>query len=183
MATTQTLLTVAEYLELPDNGQPTELVRGRVVEMNLPYPRHGQICSKVVCIVGNFVEQHELGLVVCNDAGIVTQHDPDSVRGSDVAFYSYNRVPRGPFPTGYLAVVPELIFEVCSPTDRWKAVLAKVVEYLDAGVTLVCVLDDVTETARVYHADQPEQLFASEQDLTLPEVLSEFSVRVARFFE
>ena len=63
-----------------------------------------------------FCDEHNLGHVVSNDSGVVTERDPDTVRGADVAFYSYGRVPPGPFPRGYLAVAPELVFEVRSPT-------------------------------------------------------------------
>ena len=37
----------------------------------------------------------DLGRVVTNDSGIVTQRDPDTVRGADVAYYSYARLPKG----------------------------------------------------------------------------------------
>src|SRR5262245_41468390 len=37
------LLTAEEYLLLPDDGIPNELVRGRVVEVGVPTPRHGEI--------------------------------------------------------------------------------------------------------------------------------------------
>src|SRR5579859_3202372 len=85
------LLTAEEYVELPDRGVPTELVRGRVVEMNVPAPRHGQICCKVARIVGNYADEHHLGHVVTNDSGVRTEQDPDTMRGADVAFNSYIR--------------------------------------------------------------------------------------------
>jgi Uma2 family endonuclease len=177
------LLTAAEYAQLPDDGQPTELVRGRVVPVNVPAPRHGEICVKIVRILGRFLDDNDIGRLVGNDSGVVTEHDPDTVRGGDVAFYSYGKVPKGPLSRGYLDVVPELVFEVRSPTDRWSRILTKVGEYLEAGVTLVCVLDEATLTARVYRADHPEQVFTADQELTLPEVLPGFQVSVGRFFE
>lgn len=183
MATAEALLTAEEYGLLPDNGQPTELVRGRVVPMNMPFPRHGEICSRIDRLVGSFVEAHDLGRVVCNDSGVITGRDPDTVRGADVAFYSYARVPRGPLPERqYLPVAPELVFEVRSPGDRWRDILAKVVEYLDAGVIAVCVLDPVPQTAHLYYADQPEQICTADQELVLPDILGDFRVPVGRFF-
>jgi Uma2 family endonuclease len=179
----ESLLTADEYLQLSDNGQPTELVRGRVVSLNVPTPRHGQICVKIVRVLGRYLDDHDIGQLVCNDSGVVTERDPDTVRGGDVGFYSYSRLPRGPVPHGYLAVVPELVFEVRSPTDRWSRIHTKVGEYLAVGVTLVCVLDEQTQTARVYRDEQPEQVFTAEQELLLPEVLPDFRVPVARFFE
>jgi Uma2 family endonuclease len=182
-AIAEALLTAEEYAQLPDNGQPTELVRGRVISLNLPAPRHGQICGKIGRVLGRFLDENDVGHLVTNDSGMVTERDPDTVRGGDVAFYSYSRVPRGPFPKGYLPVVPELVFEVRSPGDRWGRILGKVGEYLEAGVTLVCVLDDATQSARVYRSEQPDQVFTAEQELLLPEVLPGFRAVVGRFFE
>jgi Uma2 family endonuclease len=75
------------------------------------------------------------------------------------------------------------VFEVRSPTTRWGAVLAKAGEYLEAGVTLVCVLDDVSRSAHLYRSDQPAQVFQEGQELVLPEVLAGFAAVVGRFFE
>src|SRR5258707_14195736 len=97
MATAEAFLTAEEYALL-DNGQPTELVRGRIVPMNPPYPWHGYVCSKLSRILGNYVEEHDLGRVMSNDSGVVTERGPDTVRGADVAFYSYDRLPKGPIP-------------------------------------------------------------------------------------
>jgi Uma2 family endonuclease len=183
MATAEALLTAEEYRRLPDNGRPTELVRGRVVPVNVPAPRHGQICGNVVYLLRSYLEKNDVGQVACNDAGVLTGTDPDTVRGADVAFYSYTRVPQKPLPAGYLAAAPELVFEVRSPTDRWGKVLTKVGEYLEAGVVLVCVLDERTRSAHVYRAEEPAQVVGADQELVLPEILPEFRVSVGRFFE
>lgn len=176
------LLTVEEYTRMPDTGRPTELVRGRIVEMNLPTPRHGQICAEVSRLLGNHVRNGMLGRLTTNDSGIITERNPDTLRGADVAFYSKARVGKGQLPDGYLETVPDLVFEVFSESDRWSALLAKVAEYLDAGVTAVCILDPSDETAYLYHGDQPVRILTSSQDFTLPEMLGGFRVQVAEFF-
>jgi Uma2 family endonuclease len=176
------LVTAQEYARLPDRGVPTELVRGKVVVMNVPAPRHGQICVRIAHLVAHHADAHDLGHVVGNDAGILTVRDPDTVRGADVAFYSFGRVPRGPMPAGYLKVVPELVFEVRSPTDRWSRMLAKVSEYLEAGVEVVCVLDEVSETLQVYRPNELPRTLHGEDELHLPDVLGDFRVAVQRFF-
>lgn len=76
--------------------------------MPMPRPRHGEICSKVVRHLGNWVEEKDLGRVLSNDTGVITERDPDTVRGADISFYSYARVPRGPLPDHYLDVAPDL---------------------------------------------------------------------------
>jgi Uma2 family endonuclease len=181
---TETLLTAEQYRLLPDDGRHTELVRGKVVEMIMPAPRHGYFCNKVGRILGNFVEEHDLGRVMNNDSGVITERDPDTVRGADVCFYSYKKIPKGPLPDGYLSVVPELVFEVRSPTDRWSKVISKVGEYLNAGVSVVCVLDTQTETLTVYPADELQRVLTTDDELLLPAILGpEFRIPVRRLFE
>lgn len=181
--TTQRLLNAAEYAVLTGRGMPTELVRGRVVEMNVPAPRHGEICANITTLINPYVRAQGMGRVVSNDGGILTERDPDTVRGGDVAYYSYVRVPRGPLPAGYLDVVPELVFEVRSPTERWSRLIAKAGEYLEARVTVVCLLDQVSETVQVYRADELPRTLHADDELHLPDILGELRVPVRRFFE
>lgn len=177
------LLNAAEYAKLPDRGLPTELVRGRVVEMNVPAPRHGEICANITSLINPYVRGQGMGRIISNDGGILTERDPDTVRGGDVAYYSYHRVPQGPMPPGYLDVVPELVLEVRSPTERWSRLITKAGEYLEAGVTVVCLLDQVSETVQVYRADELPRTLHADDTLHLPEILGELRIAVRRFFE
>ena len=177
------LLTAEEFAERPDPGYPEELVRGRIVPMSTPRARHGQICAKAVRILGNFVDEHDLGHVLCNDSGIITERGPDSVRGADLAFYSHARLPKGPLPNTYPDVVPELVIEVRSPSDRWPQILAKVAEYLEAGVTVVVVLDDARREADVFGVEGPRRRLGAEDALEVPELLPGFTVAIRRFLD
>ena len=176
------LLTAEEYAALPDDGQPTELIRGVVVPTPVPFPRHGEICAQAAYLLQMHLETHPISRAVGRSA-VITERDPDTVRGPDLCFYSYARTPRGRLPEGYLPVAPELVIEVRSPDDRWGEIYGKAVEFLGAGVTLVCVLDQQTETAYVFHTDQAPRPVARDEELTLPEVLPDFRVAVRRFFE
>jgi Uma2 family endonuclease len=178
------LITAEEYGRMPDLGKPTELVRGRIIEMNIPYSRHAAICSNVDFALRSYLVHHDLGRVMCNDAAVRTERGPDTVRGADIAFISYNRRAKGPIPANsYIEEVPEIVFEVRSPSDRWPPLMAKVAEYLEAGVKYVCVLEDQPPLARVYTAEDPGRIVTAEADLTFPDILPGFAVRVAQFFE
>jgi Uma2 family endonuclease len=176
------LLTAEEFAERPDPGHPEELVKGRVVAMAISRPRHGEICGNAVFLLGNHAEERGLGRVLCN-AGVITERSPDTVRGADVSFYSFARVPKGRLPDGYLEVPPDLVVEVLSPSDRWPKVLAKVAEHLDAGTTVVIVLDDARALAHVFRSDGTTRMLTVEEELTIPDILGDFCVKVGRFFE
>jgi len=182
-AVAEQVLTAEEYFTLPDDGRHKELVRGRVVEMNMPGFEHGEICVTIASILRAFVSERGLGRVVGNDSGILTERDPDTVRGADVSYYSYARVPRGRRPKGYPGVSPELVIEVLSPTDTWARILRKVSEYLEAGVVVVCVVNPNQSKVFVYRSDSPAEELVEEDEFTLPDLLPDFRVPVGRFFE
>lgn len=182
MATTDAVLTAEEFARLGDSGRPMELVLGHVVMMNMPGTRHGYICSNIAIELGIYLRGSPVGRVVSNDSGVVTHRDPDSVRGADVAFYSFARLPQGDVPTGYPAQPPELVFEVKSPSDTWKDLLTKTAEYLQAGVVNVCVVDPENETVTIYYADKHDVKLEGSATFSLPELLPNFAVPIARFF-
>jgi Uma2 family endonuclease len=182
MATATALLTAEEFGSRPDPGYPEELVQGRIVTMPPPTPRHGQVCGETYYRFRGYADRHDLGHVLCNDSGVITERDPDTVRGADVSFYSYAKVPRGRLPKGYLDVVPDLVVEVRSEDDRWKDIEMKVKEYLDAGVGVVIVLDPDSEKAHVFRPDQPPLELGPDDELAVPDLLGDFRVAVRRFF-
>ena len=183
MATIAAPLTLEEYAAMPDPGVPMELVRGKLMMMNVLVAWHGMVCYRTAFGVGQFVEPRKLGWVLTNDAGIITARHPATVRGADVAYCSFSRLPAGTMAAGYLPVAPEVVFEVLSPSELWSDVLEKTAEYLAAGVQAVVVLDPVNRTAHVYRNEQPPELFEDEAELRLAEIHPEFRLSLARLFE
>ncbi len=176
------LLTAEEFAQRPDPGFPEELKRGRVIKMPPPRARHGQVCNKIGRLLGNHADEHNLGHVLSNDSGVITERAPDSVRGPDISYYSYEKLPKGPLPQTYPSVAPDLVAEVLSPDDRWVRVLEKVSEYLVAGVPVVLVLDPEEETMHIHHADRPSRILSADEELSLPETMPDLRVRVGEFF-
>lgn len=184
-ATPARLLTAEEFADRPDDGGRYELVKGVLIPMNMPSPRHGEICLQTGHLLKLFLAEHRIGRAVSNDSGVVTERGPDTVRGADISFYSYARVPANvPLPRrGYTAVAPELVFEVRSYTDRWSEIHVKVGEYLTGGVDTVVVLDEQTERAWVYRVEDNPVELGPDQELVLPAPLDGWRVSVRRFFE
>ncbi len=184
MATGTSLMTAEEYADLPDpHGYPTELVKGNLITMVPPMPRHGEICAHASYILQRYLDDHPIGRVLINDSGVITEREPDTVRGADITYYSFQRVPQGPLLMSLLSVAPEIVFEVRSPNERWGKLHAKVAEYLNVGVLAVCVLDDDTQSIHVFRPDQAMEIFEAADEFSLPEILAEFRVKVDRFFE
>lgn len=179
-ATPARLLSAEEYRQLDGPDCPTELVRGEIIEMNQPGFRHGRICGRIYRFIDEFAETNDIGQATSNDSGVITERDPDTVRGPDVAYFSYDRIPKGDDPEGYPDAVPELAFEVLSPTDQWSDLLAKVGEFIAAGVNYVVIVDPATVTIQVYSADDCIAKPDGHDEFNLPDVLPGFAMRVER---
>lgn len=175
-------MTAEEFARRPDPGYPEELVRGDVVATPQLGVRPGEICGQAYYLIRQHVEPRELGRVISNDSGVITERHPDTVRGADVAYYSYARIPKGPAPQGYAAAAPDLVVEVRPPSERWKDLQEKVGEYLKAGVQAIIVLDMDDQSAHVFSADAAPRHLAADEELTLPEALAGFRAPVGRFF-
>lgn len=180
--TSPKLLTAEEYLRLPDNGERRELRRGVVVVMNPPGFRHGEVCSAIHYYLDTFVRTSQVGRTLTNDSGIITQRDPDTVRGADISYYSYNRVPKGQSPVGYAGASPEIVFEVVSPYNTRTEITIKTGEYLRAGVKVVCVADAQHAVVNLHYPDQPSATLRGDEQLTFAE-LPGFSLAVKKLFE
>ncbi len=175
-------VTAEEFVERYSH-QYAELIDGNLVEYGVPSGRHGQICSKADRLIGNFVEQHNLGHTLSNDTSILIRRDPDTVRGPDLAYFSYGRIPPGPIPEGLVEAIPELVAEVRSPSNTWTEIFGKIGDYLKRGITAVLVLDPDGLTASVYRATNGQEVFHAGDTLSIPDFLPGFAVPVAKFFE
>src|SRR5256885_15029395 len=111
MATGTSLMTAEAYADLPDpHGYPTELVKGVLITMAPPRPRHGQICVQIVYLVCRYFVVFPIWQVLSNDSGVITERDPDIVCGVDIVHYSLARVAKCPMPAVLLVVVSDLVF-------------------------------------------------------------------------
>ena len=175
-------LTAEEFAAMPELGRFTELVRGEVIDVPPPKSAHGRGCLNVGFALESHLRQHSLGRIVTNDSGVITEREPDTVRGADVAYYSFDRVPRGPLPEGYWPV-PDLVVEVMSPDDVFRDLMAKVDEYLAAGVLLVVVIDPDRQQAMLFRRGELGTLFGPADELVFPGVLPELRIPVGPLFQ
>ena len=148
------LVTADELLKLDAQGFCGELIRGVLCEMPPPGIEHGQICLRIGSLILRFVDERRLGTATTNDAGVVLERDPDTVRGPDVAFYSNDRLSPGVRVPGYSEHPPDLAVEVKSPNDSRDDIHDKALMWLSYGVRLVWVVLPDTRTVDVYRSSR-----------------------------
>lgn len=117
--------------------------------------QHGEVCTEIASILRNVSKPNRWGRVVCNNAGVLIERNPDVLRRPDVAFYSATTLPFDEEIAGLVEIAPDVVFEVRSPGDRSRDALIGAAEYLSAGVGMVVFVDPQTRTANVFVEGQP----------------------------
>ena len=146
-------LTISEFLQLPDDDcWRVELVRGRVVREPRPATLHGFVLARLTQLLGVHVANTGLGMLL-TDSGFITERDPDTVLGPDIAFVSAARLPAQPFAETFLSGAPDLAIEIVSPSNRIPALRRKARAYLRAGASLVWIVDPRARTITAHYAD------------------------------
>jgi Uma2 family endonuclease len=169
------LMDAEEFCRLHENHR-VELVRGVVVELPMPERIHGFICAKFTRFLDTFVDDNQLGYVISHDTLVKVASDPDTVRGMDVAYISFERMPIERFKPGLMEEIPELIVEVRSPSDAWTDLFAKMEEYLAA------LVNPAKQALSVYRAGKKQEDFAFNDTLTLPDILPGFELPIRKLF-
>lgn len=140
-----------------------ELVDGVLVEKVMGY-RESYIALLIATALNVFVIPRKLGAVTGPDG--MMRLFPGLVRIPDVAFVSRQRLPGGKIPSEPVPhVVPDLAVEVLSVGNTVSEMDRKRLEYFEAGVRLLWLVDPRTRTAEVYTPGATEPITIAEDGL------------------
>lgn len=142
---------------------------------------HGLIQGEIFARLHNHVTSNKLGRVVV-ESGLITDRNPDSVRGPDVSFWSKERLPFDQKPRGYPDVAADLCVEVLSPDDRPAKMREKRNEYFNRGVRLLWVIDPRMKCITVYRSPDDETVIDNAGVLDGEDVVPGFRCPIAELF-
>lgn len=182
MVVERKLYTVGEFeafTALPENRDRLfELINGEIVE-KVPTELHAALAARLTIRMGVFVEQNDLGRVTVEPRHQMPD-DPHNTLLPDVAFTSKERaqviVTRGAIP-----YMPDLVVEIKSPDDTYKAMHDKADYYLAHGVRMVVLLYPEKRLVEVRTPDD-RQLLTDGDTLDGGDVLPGFSLAVSDIF-
>jgi Uma2 family endonuclease len=180
---TKRKMTAEQFWQLCADGKPRELVHGEVVEKMPVNLDHGSLAQWIGTLLSNHQVQirQYLGEVVSETGFVIRYPDADSVRAPDVAFIRKERIPK-PRPAAFVEIVPDLVVEVVSPSDSYAEILDKVDEFLQAGTTVVWVVDPRRRKVEVYRRNAPVQRLHESDVLTCEDVLPGFKLPLETLF-
>ena len=184
MATATTeLLTAEDLLRLSSEGVKGELIRGVLCETVSVGMEHTFIAGNMMAPLHTHVRRSRLGRVGGTDGGVLIQRNPDTVREPDIFFVSAEKLPLDAKVQGYLEVVPELVVEIVSPSDRQEAVNDKTLMWLGLGVLMVVEVYPAERAVMVHRPGVPAVTLTGEDALDGGDVLPGFRLPLREIFD
>jgi Uma2 family endonuclease len=178
MGATTTLVTVREFLELPEpEGQRMELIGGEVVTMGRGGIPHEVVKSNVARVLTAWLLENPIGAVF-NET--MFQLDERNCLIPDVSVLRPGHIPRG--GTGSIQGAPEIAIEVVS-SETAVHLENKIELYLAYGSKSVWVVFPEQRIVRVFDGSGQSRKFEQNQILEDAGALPGFRVPVAAIFE
>jgi len=155
-----------------------EMVDGKIIVMGLSDYVSEEIIATLARLLGNWVIPRQLGRVTGSSAGFKLPNATKDLRGPDVSFVSADRMRRS--PRDFADLVPDLMVEVKSKSDRIKPLEEKLLQFLELGTQVGMLIDPDKQTVTIYFRDDRQPVVLGNGDaIALPELLPGFEVPVS----
>ncbi|MGA7954690.1 MAG: Uma2 family endonuclease [Gloeobacterales cyanobacterium] len=148
MTYTRTDLTLQEFLALPEGDIACELIDGKAVPKVSPKLFHSTVQLALLLLFLDWCEGK--GRVIQEWAVLLKRENKDWVPVPDLTYVSFERLREEWEQNEACPVFPELVMEIASPEQSIKGLKDKAIDYLNAGVSRVWLVDPEEESITVY---------------------------------
>lgn len=183
MTTRVQLTTADELLRLLRGRVRYELVRGDLRTLALEGHEHGMLAAEFATRLWKVVRANKLGKVYAAETGFKLASNPDTVRAPDAAFVSQKRLDEVGPRQGYWPGAPDLAVEVISPNDLYTEVSEKVAEWLEAGSSMVVVVNPRSRQVFVHLSPTDVKVLGGADTLDGGEVVPGWQLPIKELFD
>ncbi len=185
-----TLISLDEFLELYSDEGPFELIEGEREPVSPQVTRSGRVAGRLFRFLADHVDENELGEVF-SEVPFVIMVQANWVKGSRVPDIMFIRAERlaalaesdPDWEVKPLTIVPDLVVEVVSPTDRLTKINRKISRYLKDGVLVIWLVDADSKTVTIYKKGETNlERLAVDDVLSGGEIIPGFEIAVSKLF-
>ncbi len=144
-----------------------ELVQGNIIAMGPSDYTSDEIGTEFARLLGNWVKPRLLGRVTGSSAGFILPNL--DLRAPDVSFVRGEKLKRS--KRDFVELVPDLMVEIKSKTDRIQPLKEKIELFLNLGTQVGILIDPDRLTVTVYRLNDRSLVLKDGDILTIPELL------------
>lgn len=157
-----------------------ELVDGRIIVMGPSDYTSDEIGTRLSTFLNNWVMPRQLGRVTGAAAGFRLPTTNKDLRAPDVSFVKAERLKRS--PRSFVDLVPDLMVEIKSKTDRLKPIKEKIQAFLILGSQVGILIDPDKENVTIYRPTGEPILLTNNDILTIPELFPGWELPVSELW-
>ena len=176
--TVKDLEKVQELLESASLDYQIELPDGNIVIMGPSDIVSSEIGIRLSAFLFAWIEPRKLGRLFDSSGGFILSDT--NLRAPDVSFVLAERLRQT--QRAFASLVPDLVVEIKSRTDRVKKIEEKVQMFLELGARVGILIDPDKQTVTVYRPNSEPMLLNNEDTLTIPELFPGWELPVAELW-
>jgi len=165
---------VQAILEASGQDYRVELEDGKIIVMGPSDIVSSEITVLLSSLLAIWVYPRRLGRVFDSSGGFILPNR--DLKAPDVSFVRAARLKTTPRYFGDL--VPDLVVEIKSQSDRIKSLEDKVKLFLSLGSLVGLLIDPDRQTVNLYRANAEPIILRDKQELTIPELLPGWSIKI-----
>ncbi|MBW4561191.1 MAG: Uma2 family endonuclease [Mojavia pulchra JT2-VF2] len=178
-------ITDLEQLQTEHPEWQMELVEGNIILMGPSDYESEEIGGRLITFLNIWVMSRKLGRVTGSSAGfILPQIEEDSekknLRAPDVSFVRADRLKKT--KRDFVELVPDLMVEIKSKTDKIQPLEEKIQLFLKLGSTVGILIDPDILTVTVYRLNQAPVVLQNGDTLTLPDLLPSWELAISELW-
>ena len=151
MLTSTKDLTLQEFFNLPEGDRPCELVNGKAIPKMSPKFFHSRLQKTLLLVLDLWAKNR--GRVEPEWAIALKRNEIDWVPVPDITYVSFARLSADWMLDEACPVAPELAIEIISPGQTFGDLAEKSVDYLQAGVSRLWLIDTKAKSITIFYPD------------------------------
>ncbi len=170
MSITTPLISLEEFLQLPETKPASEYINGEVNQKPMPKSKHSRLQIKICNAINGVTEGERIAYAFpelrCNFGGRSIVPDIAVLRWEQIEF------DRGGEPVDDVYVAPDWMIEILSPEQRANRVIEKILYSLNYGCQVGWLLDTSDRSILTFTPNQAPQLWVGGDRPLLPAFIS-----------
>jgi Uma2 family endonuclease len=176
------LLTLEEFLKLPETKPASEYIDGLIFQKPMPQGEHSVLQSELTPEINLVLKPQRIARAFaelrCTFGGRSTV--------PDIAVFLWERIPRkeGGGIANAFTIAPDWTIEILSPEQRQTKATKNILHCLKYGTQMGWLIDPDEQSVLVYHPDRPTMLYDEPNSvLPVPDFAADFNLTVERLFD
>ncbi|AFY50501.1 hypothetical protein Nos7524_4759 [Nostoc sp. PCC 7524] len=176
--TIQDVERLQQKLQEEQQDYQVELQEGNILVMGPSDIESSEIGAELIRLLGNWIKPRKLGRIFDSSGGFIMPNT--DLRAPDVSFVAAARLKRT--VRDFAQLVPDLVVEIKSKTDRISKLEEKVKLFLDLGARIGILINPDELTVSVYRPNGDVKVFTDEDKLTINELFPGWEIAISELW-